>query len=213
MKIFIIHYDKLIYRKEKIIQQMNKFNFEFEFISNHGKDKLTIEDRKKFRNLSDGEISVALHHIECYKRIVCDNIEEALILEDDVLLCVNFAFLLNVYIKQLPQDWNMLFIGDGCGLHINNKLFIKNQFIYKKENSISGKPNEGATRCLDSYLINKKTAETIVEKLKMPNYTILVPADFWMNCVIRNNNFNVYWAEPTIVTQGSNKGVYKSSLR
>jgi len=213
MKIFIIHYDKLINRKEKILQQMNKFNLDFEFISNHGKDKLTIEDRRKFKNLRDGEISVALHHIECYKRIVCDNLNEALILEDDVLLRDNFVFLLDLYIKQLPQNWNMLFIGDGCGLHINNKLFIKNQFIYKKENSVFGKPNEGATRCLDSYLINKKTAEIIVEKLNMPNYTILVPADFWMNCVIRNNNFNVYWAEPTIVTQGSEKGVYKSSLR
>ncbi len=213
MKIFIIHYDKLIDRKQKIIQQMNKFNLDFEFISNHGKDKLTIEDRNRFKNLSDGEISVALHHIECYKRIVFENLNEALILEDHVVLCDNFAFLLNVYIKQLPENWNMLFIGDGCGMHINKNLLIKNKYIYKKDNIIFGKPNEGSTRCLDSYLINKKTADIIVEKLNMPNYTILVPADFWMNCVIRNNNFNVYWSEPTIVTQGSEKGFYKSSLR
>jgi GR25 family glycosyltransferase involved in LPS biosynthesis len=213
MKIFVIHYDKLIDRKQKIINQMKKYNLNFEFISNHGKENLTQEDKNMFRNLSDGEMSVALHHIECFKRIVSESHECALVLEDDIVLCDNFIYFLNLYIKNLPQNWDMLFIGDGCGLHIDKKILRKNQYIYKKDNINFGNPNEGATRCLDSYIINKKATEIIVEKLKLPNYTICVPADFWMNCVIRNNRFNVYWAEPTIVTQGSEKGFYKSSLR
>jgi glycosyl transferase family 25 len=213
MKLFIVHYDKLIKRKEFIIKQLNKYNFDFEFITNHGKENLTLHERNMFRNISDGEISVALHHIECYKRIVHENIDYTLILEDDVILCNNFREILERYIKDLPSDWDMLFIGDGCGLHIDKNLLIQEKHIYKKENVNNGKTYEGATRCLDSYLISNKCAKIITEKLKLPNYTILVPVDLWMNCVIRNNNFNIYWAEPTIVTQGSENGFYKSSLR
>lgn len=213
MKIFVVHYDKLIKRKYIISIQLNKFNLAHEFISNHGKESLTLDERKMFRNISDGEMSVALHHIECYKRIVEENIDYALILEDDIVICNNFREILERYIKELPSDWDMLFIGDGCGLHIEKNLLIPGKHIYKKNNENNGQIHEGATRCLDSYLISNKCAKIITEKLKLPNYTILAPADLWMNCVIRNNNFNVYWAEPTIVTQGSEKGVYKSSLR
>ena len=35
--------------------------------------------------------------------------------------------------------------------------------------------------------------------------------DWWLNDVSRHYNFNVYWAEPTIVTQGTQNGKYKSS--
>ena len=213
MKIFVVHYAKLTNRKDSIIKQLKTHNFDFEFISNHGKENLTNEDKNMFRNISDGEISVALHHIECYKRIVEENVDYALILEDDIVLCNNFRQNLEHYIKELPSDWDMLFIGDGCGLHIDKKLLIPEKHIYKKNNVNNGKTHEGATRCLDSYLISNKCAKIITEKLKLPNYTILVPADLWMNCVIKNNNFNVYWAEPTIVTQGSEKGIFKSSLR
>ena len=213
MKIFVVHYDKLIERKKVISIQLNKFKLAHEFISNHGKESLTLDERKMFRNISDGEMSVALHHIECYKRIVQESIDYALILEDDIFICNNFREILARYIKELPSDWDMLFIGDGCGLHIEKNVLIPEKHIYKKNNVNNGQTHEGATRCLDSYLISNKCAKIITEKLKLPNYTILVPTDLWMNCVIRNNNFNVYWAEPTIVTQGSEKGFYKSSLR
>ena len=107
----------------------------------------------------------------------------------------------------------MLFIGDGCGSHIPKNRLKKDQFIYLKDNLPSTNGGLGATRCLDSYLITKKCAQKIVEKLKLPNYTILCPADHWLNHVIRNNNFDVYWCEPTIVTQGSEKNVFSSSIR
>ena len=131
----------------------------------------------------------------------------------DIVVCNNFREILESYIKELPSDWEMLFIGNGCGLHIDKNLLIPEKHIYKKNNGNNGKKHKGATRCLDSYLISNKCAKIITEKLKLPNYTILAPVDLWMNCVIRNNNFNVYWAEPTIVTQGSNKGIFKSTLR
>ena len=213
MKTFIVHYDKLIERKINMNKQLIVNELNYEYISNHGKDTLTIHDTKMFRNITSGEMSVCLHHIECFKKISEYNYPYALILEDDTLLCKNFTSILGNYLTQLPSDWDMLFIGDGCGLHIPSEELKKQTNIYKKNNYPTENGGLGATRCLDSYLITKNCAQKILEKLKIPNYTIFCPADHWLNHVIRNNNFNVYWAEPTIVTQGSEKKVYESSLR
>jgi glycosyl transferase family 25 len=207
MKVLIVHYDKLKHRKENRCKQLSLYKeLNYEYISNYGKDNLTIENKKMFRNISDAEISVALHHIECFKEI-SEKYDFAIILEDDIVLCPNFYNILNMYIKQLPDNWDMLFIGNGCNLHIPNEMLMKQKYIYKRSNSL------GATRCLDSYLITKKCANIILEKLKLPNYTILCPVDHWLNYVIKNNNFNVYWAEPSIITQGSQNGLFTSSIR
>jgi GR25 family glycosyltransferase involved in LPS biosynthesis len=42
----------------------------------------------------------------------------AIIFEDDVILSDNFTNILNNYITQLPENYDMLFIGDGANLHI-----------------------------------------------------------------------------------------------
>ena len=63
---------------------------------------------------------------------------------------------LNSYINQLPKttDWDMLFIGDGCGLHIENKYIKPVVYIYKKS-------GDSISRCTDSYLVSKKGAKKI----------------------------------------------------
>ena len=40
---------------------------------------------------------------------------------------------------------------------------------------------------------------------------INLPLDWWLNEVIRDLKLEIYWMEPTIVTQGSEKGKFKSS--
>lgn len=42
---------------------------------------------------------------------------------------------------------------------------------------------------------------------------ITKPVDHWMNEVFKHIDLNVYWLEPTIVTQGTQSGKFKSSLR
>lgn len=214
MKIYIIHYDKLIKRKINMEHQLLENNLVGEFVSNYGKEILTINDKKMFRNLTDSEISLALHHIQCYKYIASGSDEYALILEDDAIFDNTFNDILQKYIQQLPEDWDMLFIGNGGHFHIpNNIINNRNTNIFKKENTPTSWGGGGATRCLDSYLISNKCAKIIVDKLKQSNYTILCPVDHWLNHVIRINNFNIYWAEPTIVSQGTENGIFKSSIR
>ena len=48
MKIFVIHYEKLVNRKINIKKQLEACGLGPEFISNHPKENLTAEEKGKF---------------------------------------------------------------------------------------------------------------------------------------------------------------------
>jgi hypothetical protein len=126
-------------------------------------------------------------------------------------LSENFSVVLNQYLNQLPQDYDMLFIGDGCNLHIENYKITPNQFIYEKCLYPTNWGGGGATRCTDSYIVSKKCAIKICDYIKNLSYKINLPIDCWLNIASVDNNFKVYWAEPTIVTQGTQNGLFVTS--
>ena len=207
MKILVIHYDKLLERKIHILEEFKNHNItDFEFVSNYGKDTLTNEQKMHFINLRDSEISLLLNHFECYRRIV-EKYDYALIFEDDVILADNFKNTIENYVSQLPDDWDMLFIGNGCNLHIPQELINSKSNIYRKETK------DSSSRCSDSYLISKNCCKKYLEYISSPNYIISVAIDHLVNIINRDNNFNVYWAEPTIVVQGTQIKRFQSSIQ
>lgn len=211
MKIFIIHYKKLIHRKTHILEQFKKFNItDYEFIE-IDRDELYKENISMFQeNYNNSQIAISLSHFYAYKQI-SDNYDNGLILEDDIILSDNFVNIFNNYISQLPQDYDMLFIGDGCNLHIQNHKLIPNKNIYEKCVYPTKWGGFGCTRCADSYLVNKKCAEKICHYITNLSYKIDLPIDHWLNIVSRDNDFKVYWAEPTIATQGTENGLFNTS--
>jgi GR25 family glycosyltransferase involved in LPS biosynthesis len=208
MKIFVIHYTKLTQRKPHIIRQFNTHNItNFEFIEVFDKENLTEADTNLFiENKSKSHISLYMKHFHAYKEIA-EKYDNALILEDDVIFSDNFMESLSKYLTQLPEDYDMLFIGDGCNSHIENHRLVQGKYIYERN------IKNGATRCTDSFIINKKCAKKIVEWLYNLNNKIdICGIDWWLNEAAINNQFKVYWAEPTIVTQGSQTGLYTTSI-
>ena len=215
MKIYITHYDKLTERKKHILEQLSRFNLECEFVSNYGKENLTNKVKSMFRNLSDSEISISMHHLECYRRIVNNNDEYAIIFEDDVILHNDFKNMIEKYINDLPEDWDMLFFGEGSGVHIPKSRISDECNIYVKSTDLINKNKDGingSTRCADSYLISKKCCQKILEKINKPGYIISMPFDHLLNYINFYNKFNIYWAEPTLTTQGTGNGTFKSSI-
>jgi glycosyl transferase family 25 len=215
MKILVVHYDKLVERKKHILQQFNKTSLnDFEFVSNHGKDKLTAIEKSKFKNLTDGEISLILHHFECYK-IISEKYDYAIIFEDDVILADDFKNKIEKYISELPEDWDMLFFGEGQGVHIPKYRLRPGVNIYKKMTDLKNKiPGgiDGSTKCTDSYIISKKCAQKLFylsNLLKIINE----PLDHLLNKINHFCKFNIYWAEPTLVVQGTSNGLFKTSVR
>ena len=214
MKIFIIHYKKLTNRKEHIIRQFNTHNIpDYEFIE-IDRDELTIENMNKFeggeQRSNKAGMAISLSHYYAYKEIT-EKYDNALILEDDVIFSDNFMESLSKYLTQLPEDYDMLFIGDGCNLHIENDMLVPGKYIYERGVHATNWGGGGATRCCDSYIVSKKCAKQMTEYVSNLNNKITECAiDWWLNNNARYNEFKVYWAEPTIVTQGSQNGLYQT---
>jgi glycosyl transferase family 25 len=212
MKIFVLHYSKLVDRKKHILEQFNKQGIiDYEFIEKYDKDEITDYESNLFdTNYEKQTMSLHLKHNYVFNIIALTDC--ALIFEDDVILCDNFINKLNNYITQLPEDFDMLFIGNGCNLHIEKDKLIPNKNIYKKCLYPTSWGGNGASRCSDSYIISKKCANKLCEYINNLEDKIKLPIDWWLNVAARDNNFNVYWAEPTIVTQGSQNGKFQTSL-
>jgi glycosyl transferase family 25 len=211
MRIFVIHYKKLINRKLFILSQFKKYNItDYEFIE-IDRDDLNNHNisifQKKYNNC---QMAISLSHFYAYKEI-SHKYDNGLILEDDAILSNNFTDILNKYMDQLPKNYDMLFIGDGSNLHIEKNKLIPNQNIYEKCLYPTLWGGNGCSRCSDSYIISKKCANKLCEYINNLNYKIKLPIDWWLNVAARDNNFNVYWAEPTIVTQGTQNGLFKTS--
>ena len=229
--IYILHYTPLVKRKKHIEKEIKIYNYKPIFIETFNREELLLKDLKFFDTdkLKLSMISLINKHIEAWKQISnyenndkdCNN-KFGLIFEDDVILLDNFDDKLQNYIKQLPQDFDMLFIGDGCNLHIPESI-IKHTInenngnivnVFKKGNYPSKWGGDGATRCSDSYLISKNCCNKILELMKgyKDNKIIInLPIDWLMNKFCRDLDLNVYWAEQTLTTQGTENGLFKSS--
>jgi len=206
IKIFVIHYDKLVERKVNILKQLTDRNLEAEFISNKGKDKLLLEEKQKFIKISDSEISTFLHHLECYKKIIEQNHEFALILEDDAILCDKFYLRLQKYIRDLPKDWDILYIGEG-DLSIPNSVVQKFRGLV----NIFRKPNDGF-KYTDFYLIRNSACKKFVEKFENESGKINVAVDHYLHSFINEYGLKALIGEPKLVSQGSINKTYNSSI-
>ncbi len=225
-KVYVVHYSKLIDRKNSIANIFrSKIDIEFleefdkEFVEEY-KSKYNDLNYKEYvekssiykdflfgvpplRQLSDGEISCAVKHINCLKKIQ-ESQEIALVIEDDVIP-YNNEFLMEIedLLKNIPDDWDAIFIGTGCGMDFINKV----RKVEVKNNIF--KVFHPATNCAESYIINPKSVDKILNKI----IPFQLPYDCELACVMGILNMNVYWHLPPIFYQGSVNGEYISSLR
>jgi GR25 family glycosyltransferase involved in LPS biosynthesis len=213
---YVIHYTPLKERKQFMLNEIDKHSLNYYFIEKYDREKLSDQDLKMFNTykLKLSEVSLTRKHIDAYRKIVNNNYKYSLILEDDVILDDNFGYKLEKGLTHLPDDYDMLFIGNGANLHIEPSIIKPNQLIYKKCREPTNWGGNGGTRCTDSYLISKKCAKKLINYIsKLKEGSIQMPSDWWLNQVIRDLQLEIYWMEPTIVTQGTETGKYNSSIR
>lgn len=82
--------------------------------------------------------------------------------------------------------------------------------VFKKGNYPTSWGGDGATRCTDSYIVSKKCSKKLLEYFYKDS-KINLPIDWYLNKIIRDLKLNIYWAEPTIVTQGTQNGTWNTS--
>lgn len=223
-KTYILHCKKLQNRKVFIDNQIKNIFSNYEFYEDYDADELTdkiIKDYydpspekqlKKFklwfeqnkgnakpRLLNLAEISLTIKHFEVLKKIAKSSDDYAIVLEDDVIFDKNFINLYEKYMLQTPNSFDVIFMGSGASLKPKN--IESNKFVYLK--------NHPASKCADSYIITKKAAINIVKTYSPFN----ICSDYELAYQMYYHNQEVYWWEPAIVIQGSETGLFKSTLR
>lgn len=212
MKIFVLHYSKLTERKSSVLEQFKNNNIhDYEFIEKYDKDELNDNEIALFSaEFEKSKASLVLKHFDAYRKI-SGAYDHALIFEDDIILCDKFTEIFTKYIAKLPDDYDLIFLGDACDYHIPSWRLDPDTYFYEKGLYPTIWGGDGATRCTDSYIISKKGATKLCKYIDDMSFKIAVPIDWWLNQAARGAELKVYWAEPTIVTQGSEKGIFKQS--
>lgn len=203
-KIFIIHYEPLIDRKRYLDSVIFDLGIPFEYVyNNETTDSLIKENIQDYycfnqeilgRMLSLPEICVSISHINVYKRIINESLNNCLILEDDAILNDNFTNYLNEVLNEI-DDFDFVFLSTCCNLNVKK---TSQKYLYETDTS----------RCTTGYIVNKNNLNKVIELSR----TISTTIDAHLNYIKNKLNIKYAWCEPPIITQGSSN-VYKSNLR
>ena len=224
MNIYIIHYKKLLERKDYLDNVLSSYHKEPIYIDEYDRDTLIIDDIKynpnlwnirtdglynseiTYRDLKKSEICNSLSHLKALKKISESNYKFEMVLEDDVILPNDYLEKFVDLLAKIPYDADFVFFGSSYSIDILDqanlsKSFKINDNVYKKE--------PGKTRTVDAYLVSPKAAKKIINEIT----EICLPFDFELNYFFKKLNMNVYWYDPGFISQGSQTGQYKSSIR
>jgi glycosyl transferase, family 25 len=206
---FVVHYTPLRERKEHMLRELAREGVDAVFIESFDREALTPDGLSKFR-IVPAEASLLLKHVEAWRRVVDQNLPYALVFEDDAILVEGFQSKLKAYLEETPSDFDLLMINEGCNLHISN--IVEGKHIYLRGTTATSWGGDGGTRCLDGYVISNKCARSFID-LFQSSRSISKPIDWWTNDLLRFIDATVYWAEPSLVSQGTETGLFKSSIR
>jgi GR25 family glycosyltransferase involved in LPS biosynthesis len=138
----------------------------------HGKWKY---DKSNYINMSQTEIGCCLSHLKVWNKINDENIEMAMILEDDAHnFNINFKTILNDILNNAPEDWDIILLGYGITEKMRNKE-IKVNTLYKVKEFI-------LTHC---YLIRLKCVRTLLKLVPINS-----PIDTWLSS--NSDKINIY---------------------
>ena len=202
IKYFVTHYTPLIKRKENIINQVKSNNItNYDFIECHDAENLTKQQMSLFEksNAGKSEISLFYKHVEIFRRIANTADDQIIVvLEDDAILIEEYNSYLELFLENLPESWDILFPGECCGVHRRD---TKDDLFYPTHIS----------RGTCMYILNKGVS-TKLYNFFLQEKELRYPIDWWMNHVCKLYDLKYFLTEPTLVIQGSETGVFDSTI-
>lgn len=175
MKVFVINIQRFKKRGFLMKKMLKKIDLNYEFFEGVDGRHISSIDLKKYskdasfkmngRDLTLSEIACSLSHIKLYEKILSQNIKQALILEDDVIVNISIKGILNKIYK-LPKNWELI------NFHTETKKKPFGNYIYKNYQVAKFDKNLNVERC-SCYLINLKG----IKKILKYAYPIRTPAD------------------------------------
>src|SRR4051812_48515341 len=114
MKTYIINLERSVQRREHILGEVKRYKLDYELTKAVEGAKLTEDDKERLCDmnevrkypdwLSPGMLGCSLSHYNVYKKIVDDNVDIALVLEDDVILPDSLPTLLADIKEQIATN-------------------------------------------------------------------------------------------------------------
>lgn len=175
MKVFVVNLEKDTEKKKLIEKQCKRQGFDFEIIkavngNELSKETLSAEVYEYGKeHLTKGEIGCALSHKIIYKKIADENLDFALILEDDAIINEKTNNLFKKLEKIIDRNKNqVLLMQKSSQFFLNRKIKIDAEYeFYEAWNP----------KCTHGYMITNKAAKTIL-KINTP---IIREADHWLS--------------------------------
>lgn len=124
-----------------------------------------------------GEVGVACSHREIWKEMIKNNYDSVIIFEDDVILDKNFKSNLQEYMADLPNDWDIAFLGVG---RRNNKYgyFVCVGEIFRDIDNVENHPFVAKIQPtnlvygMHGYIINQRGARKLLNLTNTSDYPI-----------------------------------------
>ena len=199
--VVVINLVHRIDRKEFIKAQLQKENIPYKFynavdgkqididklenfiITERGKTFAKGQHKKKWGlTLTPGAVGCALSHLNLWNSVMSH--KDLVVFEDDINLCENFKGRLHELFREVPDDWELIYLGS----HIKPKILLESAqpFFVPMGKQVNG---------TGSYVINKAGAQKL-RKLCFPLNENQIDT-------VMYNKFKflkVYHANPPLVT-------------
>lgn len=198
-------------RARHIESMLREMQIQFKYILEGNKSDLTQEVLDEY--FGDGgsvdmygkfsRTSCAYKHILAYEYIVNHNIPGALILEDDIILQHNFVDIFNktmMEIKRFSYTNFMISYENSRLRFIPRSKRIKGVYLYPGNKD----------RMAGAYYIDQIAAKCILDKIKEEK--CIEPIDILHNELLKEKRLTYFWCQPTIASQGSFTGLFKTSI-
>lgn len=207
--VFVLHVKKGYEDREQHIKAMlQKMNIPFSWILDGDIADLTPEILDKYfagdMHKAGATASCAYKHVLAYKDIIAKNLDGALILEDDIQLDPRlFIGIFNKSLTELnseEQEPSIISYEDTRLRFVPKSKRVGGKVLYPGDRD----------RMAGAYYINKKGAELIINELE--KQAMEIPVDWYHAKLLHENKLKYYWCQPTIATQGSHIGTFKSSI-
>ena len=131
--IYVINLKERIDRKEHILNELTKIDCD-NFILVEGVDGSKIENTSSIKN---GAFGLLMTYKNIYQDWKSKGNQQILIIEDDCKFIDDFEKHLNLYVDNVPQNWDILYFGANHNYHIGYKTLKINNYCIKTNNSYS----------------------------------------------------------------------------
>jgi len=107
-QVFVINLDRRRDRLNHLKKELSRLNISYQRFSAVDGEK---DEVPEVPNLTPGEVGCTLSHKKVLRKVVDEEIDRPLILEDDIIFENNFENRFREHFEQLPDDWAMYYLG------------------------------------------------------------------------------------------------------